>query len=83
MIHNQYICRVCGHLVYESQREQPFFRALRKAQSIRLTLGGSPNMTLPFPPKPKRMRRRTYELYMCQYDMALGEYVAGVRAHLR
>jgi hypothetical protein len=37
------------------------YRARHKAQSIRERLGGSANMTEPFPEKPKGMHCRTYE----------------------
>ena len=56
-----YGCRHCYRLTYQSTSEHQADRALRKAQKLRMRLGGSPNMTLPFPPKPKRMRWNTYE----------------------
>ena len=48
-----FLCRHCYDLVYESQRDNAMYRALHKAQSIRKRLGGSANMTEPFPQKPK------------------------------
>jgi hypothetical protein len=48
-----FLCRHCYDLVYESQRDDAMYRALHKAQSIRKRLGGSANMTEPFPQKPK------------------------------
>lgn len=56
-----FLCRHCYCLAYESQREDEGDRALRKAQTIRKRLGGSANMTMPFPMKPKWMRWHTYE----------------------
>ncbi len=54
-------CRHCHELVYPSQRQQAGDRARDRAQKIRMRLGGSANLLLPFPAKPKWMRWRTYE----------------------
>ena len=56
-----FLCRHCYDLSYQSQRDNVMYRALHKAQSIRERLGGSANMTEPFPEKPKGMHCRTYE----------------------
>jgi hypothetical protein len=49
-------CRKCCGLAYESQQGGLQFRNLRKAQSIRLRLGGSPDPFTPFPAKPRCMQ---------------------------
>jgi hypothetical protein len=53
-------CRVCGGLTYASCNESPFDRAIRREQKVRMRLGGEPNSSLPFPPRPKFMRHTTY-----------------------
>ncbi len=54
-------CRHCHELVYPSQRQRGGDRARDRAQKIRMRLGGSANLLLPFPEKPKWMRWRNYE----------------------
>ena len=72
------ICRKCGGLSYESQNEPRHFRALRKAQKIRVRLGGSANMTEPFQSRPRYMHRRTYQRLRRQYEAAMEQYVGGM-----
>src|ERR1700692_2642395 len=49
-----------GRVGYESQREIPVSRAMRRAQMIKMRLGGSGDPFEPFPQKPRRMHWRTY-----------------------
>lgn len=56
-----FYCRTCLRLVYQSQRENAGGRGLATAQAIRRRLGGSANMTEPFPVKPPGMHWRTYD----------------------
>lgn len=63
-----FACRHCLHLVYESQREQPYNRALRQAQAIIEKLGGT--WAEGFPGKPKGMHWRTYSRFFREYQDA-------------
>ena len=55
-----FACRRCYDLAYMSQQEYPVARKIRCLQKIRMRLGGSADMTEPFPEKPRGMHRRTY-----------------------
>lgn len=70
-------CRLCLNLGYRSQYEDPRFRFLSKARKLRRGLGGSGNMMLPFPDKPRGMHRATFERL---YDKGRALEQAGLRA---
>ena len=55
-------CRLCIGVSYGSQHEAAHERLLRRVQGLRARLGGElyASLDLPFPPRPKRMRRATY-----------------------
>ena len=70
----EFACRSCLGLVYESQRENQRWRALRRAQRARLRLGGSPNVTMPYPLKPQGMHVQTYLRHLRQMFEAEQEF---------
>jgi hypothetical protein len=77
-----FLCRHCYDLAYESQRENEMHRALRRAQAMRERLGGSANMTKPFPEKLKGMHWKTYERLWWEHHEAEMEQLAGMRKWL-
>jgi hypothetical protein len=54
-----FLCRQCNQLPYASQYEQPWQRALRRANKLKQHLGIDVDAE-PFPDKPKGMWVRTY-----------------------
>ena len=79
-------CRKCHGLRYRSQLDARVERPRLIAQRIRRSLGGSANLALVFPPKPPRMRWRTYyrvrekgERYEARYYATLAAWVEGLR----
>jgi hypothetical protein len=57
----RFYCRSCWAVSYRTQHQGCRGRLLMRAQKMRLLLGGSANMTEPFPERPWRMHRRRYE----------------------
>jgi hypothetical protein len=57
-----YFCRAClGNPIYESQRRSRKARAYLQAYRIRQRLGGTRPLVDDIPPRPRGMKRRTYE----------------------
>ena len=76
-----FFCRHCYNLAYGSQQESRPFRLMRKAQNIRERLGGSANLSEPFPWKPKNMHWKTFDRLRREADHAnnLSWIIAGQR----
>jgi len=77
-----FLCRKCYGFVYDSQNESPSNRALRRAQSIRMKLGGSTNIVEPFPQKPKGMHWSTYLQLRKEAKQAADQSWPSVQRHL-
>jgi hypothetical protein len=77
-----FLCRHCYDLRYESQREDKKDRALRRAQKIRIRLGGSANMMEPFPERPKGIHWSTYDRSFMTYEQANEKYTREMVADL-
>jgi hypothetical protein len=63
-------CRHCYGLTYRTCQEAPRDRYRSKAQRIRESLGGGPNLLDDFPPRPHGMRRTRYERLKAHHDEA-------------
>lgn len=77
-----FLCRHCHDLTYETRQTGKQDQALKKCQKIREQLGGSANMTTPFPPRPKGMHFKTYFKIQHEYYNALDQYNASLMASL-
>jgi hypothetical protein len=75
-------CRQCHGLTYASRNESPAQRAMHRADRIANRLHdmwkGTMKAKVEFPPKPSRMRWRTYMRLKLQYDELRGRWLAGV-----
>ena len=69
-----FFCRHCHDLSYESRQTGSKYVPLRKCQRIRQRLGGSANMTEPFPRCPEGMQWRTYWKLWQEHDREEQEY---------
>ena len=78
-----FLCRHCYKVAYASQSEPRYDRMLRRANKLRMELGGEPGSAHRIAPKPKGMRQRTYqrksfEIEWCE-DQANKEFIRKFR----
>lgn len=71
-----FLCRHCYNLAYTSQSEERYDRMLRRANKLRMALGGQPGTANWIARKPKGMWHRTYqrkvnEINWCEYHANL------------
>ena len=75
-------CRQCHRLRYASQSENSAQRAMQRADRIANRLHdmwkGTTKAAWEFPPKPPRMRWRTYKRLEQQYDQLQGRWTVGM-----
>ena len=73
-------CRQCHGLVYASTRAPAYQRAIDRAERLRKRAGGKRGAfdNEPFPPKPKRMRWRTYRRLEEQYEELQWRWTASI-----
>lgn len=70
-----FLCRCCYGLNYQSQHEGFYDRQRSKAQGIRTKLGGSANLAIPFPEKPKGMHWKTYQKLQMESMRSEGQHL--------
>ena len=58
---NYWSCKRCHNLNYASQHRWTPYRLLGNAQLLRVRLGGSPDITRPFPEKPEGIQQKKYD----------------------
>jgi hypothetical protein len=78
--HRYFLCRHCNKLAYASQYEQPWQRALRRANKLKHRLGIDVGIAEPFPEKPKGMWTRTYG---CLLNEVLGAEILANEAQAK
>lgn len=82
LVSGYFACRSCHRLAYRMQHVNAGERGLIKAQRIRMKLGGTGNMTLPFPPKPKHMRWTNYYRLRSADQRGNMRWIGGLQAWL-
>ena len=77
-----FACRHCHNLAYACQREKPEYKAMNRADKIRMRLGWGAGIANPEGGKPKGMHWRTYERLKARHDAFVGVSLAGMAQRL-
>lgn len=77
-----FACRHCHKLAYQCQRETDAYRAMRRADTIRLRLGWGAGVANPEGGKPKGMHWRTFERLKAEYAAFTNASFAGMAERL-
>ena len=79
-------CRRCCRLLYQCQRVPPFQSRVWRADALRERIGARLRHPFEdgddFPPRPRRMRWRTYDRLEAKYEEAQSRWVAGFMGRL-
>jgi hypothetical protein len=70
--------RHCHDLTYASRQDTDRDAALRMCRRIRWKLGGSADLTEPFPKRPKGMHLRTYVRLIAEYGKAYEKFIGAL-----
>lgn len=68
-----FLCRHCYNVGYTSQSQARYDRMLRRANRLRMALGGEPGTANWIAPKPKGMWQRTYERKCSEIEWCEGQ----------
>jgi hypothetical protein len=68
-----FLCRHCYNIGYSSQSEARYDRMLRRANKLRMALGGEPGTAYWIAPKPKGMWQRTYDRKRFEIEWCEGQ----------
>lgn len=68
-----FLCRHCYSVAYSSQSEARYDRMLRRANKLRMALGGEPGTAHWIAPKPKGMWQQTYERKRLEIEWCEGQ----------
>ncbi len=79
----RFACRHCHGLYYECQRTRGRWSAMARLQRLRERLGGSANLTMLFPARPRHMHGATYDRLRVQAMKLEEAHVSALQTAVR